>query len=476
VTRSARRFAGVVGAVAVASLLAPAGGVPGGLLVAQQATSTADAPDPLTLDEALARAQRSNPGYRQSLNSLELGALSHRDAWFAALPQPQFRVLSTSMNWRRQTVAEDFFGNPLPNPEVTTVRTSSSSQAAGFGFQLNLQNIMNLRAQDDEAALQELSVLTQLRTLEAEVTRAFLDVQERMTGLQLEEDLLANAYRNREIARELYRLGRRDLFDVRQAELDVADQENQFEQVRSTFETSLLGLAHAIGDPELGEFEIEPVPLTGFDPGALDLEALVAYARTQSPRVEQSEGDLRARERSVNQVRAQWLPTLGFSFNRSRQGFVRGGDAFFDLSPDADWDRTMSLNITFPDLGQYFRRGIQQSQAEIQVRNQSEALRQVRNEAEQEVRTLVTDLHHQVASLRIQTSRAELAAEQLDHAREAYRIGTRSYLELQSAASQAAQAGRQELAARYNLERALISLQRAVGLDLESILQVSAGG
>jgi outer membrane protein TolC len=476
VTRWARRVAGVAGALVAASLLAPAGGAPGGLLGAQQVTAAAGVEQPLTLDEALARAQRNNPGYRQSLNSLEISALSHRDAWFAALPQPQLRFLSTNMNWRRQTVAEDFFGAPLPNPEVTTVRTSSSSQSAGFGFQLNLQNIMNLRAQDDEAALQELSVLTQLHALEAEVTRAFLDVQERMTGLQLEEDLLANAYRNREVARELWRVGRRDLFDVRQAELDVADQENQFEQVRSALETSLLGLAHAIGDPELRDFEIEPVPLTEFDPAALDLEAIVTHARTRSPRVEQSEGDLRARERSVNQVRAQWLPTLSFNFSTSRQGFVRGGDAFFDLNPESDWDRTMSLGVNFPDLGQYFRRGIQQSQAEIQVRNQSEALRQVRNEAEQEVRTLVTDLHHQVASLRIQTSRAELAAEQLEHAREAYRIGTRSYLELQSAASQAAQAGRQELAARYNLERALISLQRAVGLDLESMLQVSAGG
>ncbi len=430
----------------------------------------------MTLEEALGRALERNPGFRQAERALEVNALSRRGAWLDVLPQPQLRFLATNMNWRRQTVAEDFFGNPLPNPEVTTVRTSSSSQSAGFSLSLNAQTFMNLRAQDDETRLQELSLGVQRRALESEVKRAFLDVQERLTGLELEERLLENARRNREVARQLWRVGRRDIFDVRQAELDVAEQESQFDQVRSGLETARFALGHAIGDPELREFEIVPVELTEFDPTRLDVEALVHFARTSSPQVVQAEGELEARRRGVNQVRAQWLPTLSFNWSTSRQGFVRGGDAFFDLNPDSDWDRTMSLSILLPDLGQYFRRDIQQAQAGIQLRNQQESVRQARNVQEREVRILITDLLHQHRSLGIQADRAALAQEQLEYVVEGYRIGTRGYLELQSAATQAAQAARQELAARYAFERAIILLEQALGLDLEGVLEAGAGG
>lgn len=452
--------------------------VAGATLLAWPATGAAQDTNPLqlTLDEALLRAERHNPGYRQATGSLELNLLDNRDRWLDLLPQPQLSLLNTSMNWRRVTVVEDLFGNPLPNPEEQTVRTSQSQQRFGLNLSVDLGRFLQLRQQGDQAEVREFTVESQFHQLRSEVSRAFFDVQEQEIALELERQLLETAQRNRDMVRDLYALARRDRIDLVSLELDLAEQEHALDQSRAGVETARFALRNLIGDPELGEFELVPTELPEFDPEALDVEALVRVARSSSPQVLQAESSLRQEERSVDLVRAQWLPTLTFSYGNTRQGFVRGADAFMDFNPDGDWDRTVAIFVSFPDLGQYFRRSTQRRRAEVGVRAQRESLRQVTNELEQEVRTLVNELRATARSMEIQERRAELAAERLDLAREAYRRGAQTYLELQGAQEQAAQAGRQALAARYTFQRSRISLERALGMEIEALLELGGEG
>lgn len=438
----------------------------------------AQEPDPvqLTLAEALLLAERHNPGYRQATGSLERNILDNRDRWLDILPQPQLTLLSTSMNWRRVTVAEDFFGNPLPNPETETVRTSQSVQRFGLNLSVDLSRFLQLRQQGDQAEVLELTVASQFHQLRGDVTRAFLDLQEQEVGLELEMELLGTARLNRDAARSLYVLGRRERIDVVSLELDVSEQEHSLDQARAGIETARIVLRNLIGDPDLRTFELVPADFPDFDPYALDVEALVEAARDTGPQVRQAQSSLRQEERSVNLVRSQWLPTLTLSYGNTRQGFVRGGDAFMDFNPDADWDRTVFLSVNFPDLGQYFRRSTSQRRAEVGVRNQREALRQVSNQVEQEVRTQVNDLTASARSMELQEERAELARERLGLALEAYRLGRQSYVQLQQAQEQAAQASRQALAARFAVQRARVSLEQALGMDITQILALGQGG
>ncbi len=424
--------------------------------------------DSLTLAEALRRAERNNPGYRQTVNDLTLNRLDRSDAWLTLLPTPQFTALSTGMSWNLQTLGTDPFGNPIDNPEARMVQSSTSTQRLGASFVFDFRNILNLRQQETQARLRDVTAETGLRTLRSDVTRSFLDAQERQVQLALEEELLATAERNLELTVRLYQLARRDRMDLLSAELDVAERESQLEAARADAEAAMLALRSLIGDESAMEEVVVPEPLRIFDPASLDDEALVQEALAGSPRVEQALAQEENAARGVSTQRARWLPTLSLSMNTARQEFdVGGGGAFLRPNPAGDWSRNVALQLSFPDVGQYFNIRNDTDRSRIQVRNQEEAVRQVRLELDQEVRGLVRELRQTERTLTLQERRAELAEERRELQFQAYSMGRGTFLELQNASEQAASAQRAALQARYTFERARINLERALGRPLE---------
>lgn len=424
----------------------------------------------LTLQEAVDRAARHNPSFRRTTNDLRRSALDHREAWLSLLPTTQVNLLRTGRNWSRTTVTEDLFGDPLEDPNVTTRRTSDSQQGAGFFLQLDPGRFLDLRQQADQAQLRELTVDTEYLILRGEVLRAFLEAQEEQVAVELEEELLAAARVNLEATRRLYGLAQRERSDVLSAELDVAEKEAELEARRARQGTARLRLRNLIGDPDLEEFRLDPAPVGVFDPALLDEEELVEAALHASPRILQAEGELQIQERNVTRNRAFWIPTLSLSASTTRRRFIQGGDAFLDPFPDADLGWNVGLTLSLPDLGQYFQRGVTQERARVDVRNQRETLRERRGEVEEEVRSSLVELRSAHRSLSLQERRAEIAEENLNLTRDAYRLGRRSFLELQAATEQAAQARRSVLQSRFDFERARANLERALGLPLERFL------
>lgn len=421
----------------------------------------------LTLDEAFNRALLSNPGYRQTTNDLELNEIERRQTWLSILPQPSLTFLSTSMSWQRQTVAEDFFGNPLPNPETQMVQTSRSNQGASLNFSFDFGSVLDLRDQETQAELRFANLEQEEQGLKADITQAFFDAQEQARTRELEEDLLQNAVRNRDAAQRLYRLARRDRTDLVAAELDVAEQENAVEEARFSYENALLSLRNLIGDPDLRNFRLVEEPVRLFDPSFLNEDALIESARTGSPQVVQQQASIEGAQRDLTRGRADWLPTLNINMSTGRQEFIReSGDAFFQVAPDGDWSRNLGFTLSFPDLGQYFNRRVTARSRQITLENSREQLRQIRMELDQSVRTLVVDLRSAYRSVELQDRRVDLAEEQLDLQLESYRLGRLDFLELQSASESLAQARRQALQVRFNFERARISLERALGRPL----------
>ncbi len=407
----------------------------------------------LTLDEAVTRALGQNPAYQQTLRELELSALDRRELWLNLLPQPQVDLLTTSMAWNRQRVAEGFFGEVTEREDPGTIHTSRTQQRLGLFVTVDLAEFFQFRGIDETARIREAGATVQGRELKARVASAFLEVQERTQALELEEELLEVARENRDLARRLYALARRDRIDLVSMELEVAEQEDALERSRTELESARLALRTLMGDPDLGDFQVEPEPLRPLEPEGLDEEALVRRGREVSPRIVQAEAQRRASAGALSRNRARWLPTLTFSAGTTRQGFVQGSDAFFDLRPDAGWDRAVSLSVRFPDLGLYLNRRTEQRRGEVDLRNREDALLEARAEVEREVRTLVRELQGAARTLRTQERRTALAEEQVELAREAYRLGRLSYLELREAQARAAESRRQALSARYSVER-----------------------
>jgi outer membrane protein TolC len=201
----------------------------------------------------------------------------------------------------------------------------------------------------------------------------------------------------------------------------------------------------------------------------------VQAALESNPRVRQQQAQIEVSQRQVSVVRAQWLPTLSFNVNTGRTELDRGGGgAFFQPNPSSDWDRNISLDLSFPDLGQYFSVQNNTRGQQLNVRNAQEDLRQIRLDVEQDVRSVMVSLRSDHASLEIQERRAELSQERLDRQLESYRLGSGTFLDLQNASQGLASVQRTLLQRGYQLERALVTLEQTLGMPLDQIALLGA--
>jgi outer membrane protein len=464
------REAGAMRGRAVATLLALVGlGAAAGPAAAQVDEVDRD-PPVLTLQEAVERATRHNPAYRRTTNDLVRNQLDHREAWLGLLPTANVTLLRTGQNWSKTSVFENLDGTPEDRPDAGTLHTSDSQQGVNLSLQLDFSRYLDLRQQEDQAQLRELTVDTEFVGLRGDVVGAYLDAQEEQVAVELEEELLAGSRRNLEATRRLHGLAQVDRTEVLSAELEVAEREAELESRQARHRTTLLRLRNLIGDPDLEDFRLDPEPLATFDPAQLDEEAIVEEALRSSPRIRQAEGELRVHERNVSRNRAFWLPTLSVNAGTTRRRFLEGGDAFLDPLPDANVSWNVSFFLSLPNLGQYFQNHVDRERSRLDVRNQRETLREQRGEVEQDVRSSLVELRSAHRSMALQERRAELAEENLALTLDAYRLGRRTFLELQTASEQAAQARRAALQARFDFQRARVTLERALGMSLERFL------
>jgi outer membrane protein TolC len=421
----------------------------------------------LTLEDALERARLHNPTYRQAENNLELNVYESRQAWLNLLPSVSLTTLQTGTSWRRVTVAEDFFGQPLENPETRMIRTSSSNQGGRVSLGLDFRQFLQLQQRQTQADARHVAAHAQWNTVRANVVHAFLDAQQHELTLELEQRLLATARLTEEAASQLFVLARSSRMDVLGAEVEVAAQAAAVERSRAAVRTALLALRHLIGDPTLTEFTIDPAPVTVFDPAQLDEEALVRRALESSPQILSQESTIETQRRTRSMQRAEWLPTLFVQAATGRQRFEQGGGAFLDVNPGSNWDRNVAVSLSFPDPGQYLNRQNAAGTTDVAVRNQEESLRQLRGQVEQDVRSMLVELRASHADIELQERRAAIADERVRLMQEEYVIGRTGFLELQSAVNAAATARRQALQARFGFERARVNLERALGRPLD---------
>lgn len=421
----------------------------------------------LTLEDAIDRARATNPTYERSVNDLELNEVEGRQFWLDFLPQPEIGLLRTHMQWNRATIGTDNFGNPIPNPELRMIQSARSDQFASLSWELDVGDLYRRRATELTAERREVAVEGAESDLISDVRDAFIDAQERMEALRLEERLVAIQAENREIAQRRFRLAQVDRPDLLGAELDYVEQQAQLEESRGRLSTALLQLRNVIGDPDLKTFEIEPTTLRVFDPATLDVDALVEETVESGPDVRTAAVDVEVAEKEVSLRRTEWLPTLQVRASTGRRELSReSGGAFLQPIPDGEWDRTVGFTLSFPNLGAYFQRDLAARREELEVRNARSSLRETRLRAEEEVRRLALELRNQHRRLTVQERRADLARERLDLQQERYRLGQVDYLALHSSVQTLADAERQALQARYSFERALIELERARGAGI----------
>ncbi|MFH1764232.1 MAG: TolC family protein [Gemmatimonadota bacterium] len=420
----------------------------------------------LSLDEALERAVEFNPNYRRTLNNLELNDVERQRAWGAFLPTLSLSS-GTGVNLNRQLISTDVFGNPIENP-ITDWRTSSStSQSVNASlslFQWGARS-RDMATQRAQARAREAAVTSESRGLRADVIRAYRNAQNQGALLEVERSLLASRQLDLQTAQRMFELAGASRVDVLTSELNVQQQEQRIREAEGQLQQGLLSLRTVIGDADLNNIQVDGVLPEAFDPGGLDPESLASRAFSSNPNLIEQEAAVDvSRAQTQSARRAHW-PPLTISFNARQSTFGDNYRAFVDPFPDDSRAGGASFGITIP-IFQGFDNKARIVQAEVGLVNQEEALRETRLLVEEAVRSRLIALETAHLSYLITLRSQEIAQERLRLGREQFRLGSRTFTELQQDIDAASQAERAVINQLFALEQALANLEEMVGEEL----------
>lgn len=430
----------------------------GAPLAAQQA------PQRLSLEDALRIARESNPAFRSAQSDVRVADARERQSLGAFLPRVS-ADLSVGGSSTRTWTGTDPFGNPLPSEQAIESVRSSGSQGVSLSIPLfqrgRLGELQAARA--DEGAVTALVRVEEAR-LRAEVTRRYHDALRAGRVIELEEALLASARERLEATQRLFRIAAQGMVEVLGAEVEVARQEQAVEQARGEARKAKLALAEVMGTMEAADAVLTSEPPAVFDPAGLGADSLVALALRGSPRVAQAASARDAAEHRARVARGHRWPTVSAlaGVGRSTSGLDDQGISIFD--PSARANRTVSLGFSIDlPLFDQFRGSLGVAQAEAGRTRARESVRQTQLSVEREVRSALIDLQNAHRSIQLAERAAQLSQDRLEMAREQYREGALRFLDLQTVVDRTAQAERDALRARFEFAHALASLEEKVG-------------
>ena len=420
----------------------------------------------LTLEEALDLAATYNPEYRQARNDVGLAGPVRRAAWGAFLPSLDLS-LGTSVNFNRQLTAFDNFGNPIENPVAEWRTTSASSQRVNLGLTLfdGGRRFHELSRVGADAEARAAAARVRLATVRAEVQRQYFETLEQLDLLEVERRILEGKRQDLESTRRLFGLASVSRVDVLSAELEVQRQERTVQQVERDYRKALLALRSAIGDPDLEEFRVAgPAPRPS-DPSVLREDALVARALADNPRLLEQRARVEAGRAQARAARGGRWPSLSLNTGFTQSASQSELNAFFDAFPDASRYSSTSLSLSIPVFSR-FQTANDIAQAEVEVDNAREALRQTRLEVEQNIRSQLIDLQSAYERYRTAERSLEIAEEKLRLGREAYRLTVRTFTELQQDVEAAATERRNLIAELYAFLEARVTLEETLGTSV----------
>lgn len=433
------------------------------LLIAAADAAGQQATRPLTLDEAKRIAWTSNPGVRRAVTDLTLAELRQRQARNNVF-LPQFGSgLNFSIGRFRRYTAEDFAGEPLPDPYYAEAVSSSTSQRVGINMQLfSFSSWLELGNAKAGVRQSEQGMSVEMHRAGAEVERRFYRVLLADDAVLLEERFTNTARERLEAEKGRLAAGVSLPADMLGAEIEVLDQEMRLEQSRGEAQKARLQLLDALGITE--DIDLQPIGAVpaAFDPATLADDAVVERALLSSPQIRQSEMALENSRMQQRSARAFRWPSVSGSASYSRNRSTSGSDAFWELNPqNRGYDIGLQVSVPVPILR--FNENLSIRAADLSHARTEEEDATTRASLERQVRAALIDLDDAWRSLQSAVRRAELSTERARLAGEQHRYGTITFIEFQQINDAEAQSQRALLDTRVGFTNARIALEELLG-------------
>lgn len=482
------------------------------------AQEPASSPGPtLTLEEALRLARANNPELLSQVNSESVAEWGVREAYGALLPGA-----SVSSAFQYQAPGETRFGIFTGGDLGVAGGTGYYLSDYTLGFNYGLSGADLFRVGQEKANRRAVRAQTDATryTLQSAITTQYFLVLRAAEAAAVTERRLESATENLKLARARVQVGAAIPLEEIQAEVQRGRVEVELLRARSAERIELLRLSQQMGvaldsATELtSRFEVFTPPW--------QVETLVATALDANPVLRAQRARERASEAAVKMAKSAYLPRLDMNFGwsgfareasnseyvlnqaRGRIAEQREGCQLFNaistrlneplpgfpadcaaiaLTPEQEAQLRASNDVfPFDYTGQPFSARLQVSlplfsgftrQRQVEAaRVQEENLEyQLRGE-ELRVRADVVAAYDAVATgaqvAQLEARNLEGAREQLRLARELYRVGASTFVELLEAETLLAQAENSYIVAVYDFHEAVAALEAVVGRPLRT--------
>jgi len=478
-----------------------------------------EGPEPLalTLDEALSLAIRNNPTYLATRNDAVAADWRVREAYGGFLPQA-----SVVGGVRYEDQGSALFGS-FTAADIGVTETPSyyfSSYSASARWSLSPQTWFTLSERRANRRAVAANVEAVESTLQNGVKQAYVAVLRARDNVELRRQQLEGAEETLTLARTRASAGVAIPLDAKQAEVERGRARVALLTARSEYAASRLRLMQQIGLELDRDVELT-TELEVFEP-TWTREWLLETALSTHPALRSLASASRAQRAAARTAWSAYLPTLtaqaglsGFTRQVGDDGYLitQGEEAYtrqrescqewndlnarladpFPADDCSVWELTparrdslestvLANNRAFPfDFQQQpltvslavsvpvftgFSRQRQIAEADATADDTEHRLRAERLRLTADVGAALLRLEAAYEAVEIEETNRVLGAEQLEQARERYRVGLDSFVSLTEATTLKSQADQSYLAAVYTFHEALADLEAAVGRPL----------
>lgn len=474
-------------------------------------------PATLTLADAISMAERGNPDYLSQVNDEGPATWAVRQAWTQLL-LPQ---LATNLGLEYQAPGTPNLGGVFTSQDLGLGRTPAyyySDYTLGLSYTLDAATLLG--PSQTMAARRAVVARTDAArfSLVASVTQRYTAALQAQQAASLAAQTLARARSTAELAVARVQAGAAPPMDSLQGRLEEAQSEVTLVQAQTGRRTARLRLAEVLGRTLPRDVKLTS-SFAVFEPAWTDAQ-LLEWARTGNPDLRADREDTRAKVMEARVARAAYLPKISVSGGVS--GYTREAGDPSTLVAQAQASAVAStqscqlmneisagLSTPLPgrpaDCSRYAFTDTQRQQI-LQGNNafpfsfsQQPAMLQVRislplftgfsrqqqvsaaNAAAEDARyaamkkalQLTTSVEAAADSLRtlyitvqLEDRNRDLSAKRLELARERYRLGAGTFLELQQAETDRQTADRDYLNAQFDFQETLTALESLVGRRL----------
>ena len=430
------------------------------LLVTAAVSASAPAdtvPRPISLEEALALAQRNAPAVIQAEGQKRTSDAGVRAAYAAFLPS-----LSVSAGASRQ-IPTRAGQTRVENGQVLTLSPEPWSFSAGLGASVDLftggGRFFDLRQARVQAAGAAANLVIQRFSTTLAVKQQFFGVlaaRESEAAARAQLDQAAQQLKT-SILRLKQRVVTRS--DSLRSEIQVHNARLAVLQARTALDVADASLTRAVGAPYL----VTAAADESLDrPGLpLDDETLRRLA-LDGPAVQSASSSLQEAQAALRGAWTSYLPTVTASYSRSGNG--TGAD--FTLSTqDYSYSGSLRLSLSLP-IFQRLQRVQQVTQAQVALQNAEAALRDARLAALQGLTQSLGSFHAAEERVATQTATLGAAEEDLREQQEKYQIGAATLLDVLTSQTTLDQARHDLIQARYDQRVAKAQLEALVARSL----------